>query len=158
MVGVRWFIFEIEVPKSVRGSFCSETFWDSEAPYSYFVLQLQAYCLVLDDIADGSITRRGMPCWYLREDVGVANAVNDATLIHYALLQILRANFEKFPNYVNMFHNFNEVCKKFLNWQVMNCLLTQIFTSTLRFDFNSWTYSVISESKRLIVNIVADPA
>nr|XP_021182149.2 farnesyl pyrophosphate synthase [Helicoverpa armigera] len=69
---------------------------------------LQAYCLVLDDIADGSITRRGMPCWYRREDVGIANAVNDATLIHYCLLQILRANFEKSPNYVNYFHNFNE--------------------------------------------------
>ncbi|KAJ8717216.1 hypothetical protein PYW08_005615 [Mythimna loreyi] len=69
---------------------------------------LQAYCLVLDDIADGSITRRGMPCWYRREDVGVANAINDATLIHYSLLQLLRANFEKWPCYVDLFHNFNE--------------------------------------------------
>lgn len=75
-----------------------------------WIQQLQAYCIVLDDIADESITRRGMPCWYRREDVGLANAVNDATLIHYCMLRILRANFEKSPNYVNMYHNINEVC------------------------------------------------
>uniref|UniRef100_A0A2A4IUH1 Farnesyl pyrophosphate synthase n=1 Tax=Heliothis virescens TaxID=7102 RepID=A0A2A4IUH1_HELVI len=68
----------------------------------------QAYGLVLDDISDGSTTRRGMPCWYRREDVGIANAVNDATLIHCCLLQILRANFENSPNYENYFHNINE--------------------------------------------------
>lgn len=76
--------------------------------------QLQAYCLVLDDIADGSLTRRGLPCWYRREDVGIAHAVNDATLIHYSLLHLLRVNFEKSPYYNDLYHNFNEVSIGFI--------------------------------------------
>src|ERR1700751_3035852 len=45
---------------------------------------LQALFLVADDIMDGSVTRRGKPCWYRLPDVQL-DAVND-TLILEALM------------------------------------------------------------------------
>ncbi|XP_075981758.1 uncharacterized protein LOC142980276 [Anticarsia gemmatalis] len=69
----------------------------------------QAYCTVLDDIMDGSQTRRGRPCWYLRDGVGVPHALNDSILIYSALHQILRDNFENSPFYVQLYQTFNEI-------------------------------------------------
>jgi farnesyl diphosphate synthase len=44
------------------------------------LFQLQAFFLVADDMMDKSTTRRGQPCWYQREDVGMS-AINDAILV-----------------------------------------------------------------------------
>ncbi|MEW5309606.1 MAG: hypothetical protein WDW38_001484 [Sanguina aurantia] len=39
---------------------------------------LQAFFLVADDIMDGSITRRGQPCWYKQPKVGLLPAADRA--------------------------------------------------------------------------------
>ncbi|XP_030026508.2 farnesyl pyrophosphate synthase 1 [Manduca sexta] len=72
------------------------------------VEMFQAYCVILDDIMDGSTTRRGMPCWYCKPDVGLACAINDSIIVYSTLFQVLKDNFMMSPNYVNMFQLFNE--------------------------------------------------
>jgi farnesyl diphosphate synthase len=42
---------------------------------------LQAHFLVEDDIMDGSLTRRGKPCWYKMKGVSTAVAINDGLVI-----------------------------------------------------------------------------
>ncbi|KAI0321226.1 farnesyl diphosphate synthase [Amylostereum chailletii] len=54
--------------------------------------QAHAYCLVIDDMMDQSITRRGKPCWYHVEGVG-SRAINDAGIIKGAIFNIVRTHF-----------------------------------------------------------------
>ncbi|EGS21018.1 putative farnesyl pyrophosphate protein [Thermochaetoides thermophila DSM 1495] len=69
---------------------------------------LQAFFLVSDDIMDGSITRRGKPCWYRHEGVGMI-AINDAFMLESAIYTLLRKYFRDHPCYVDMIELFHEV-------------------------------------------------
>ena len=51
---------------------------------------LQAAFLVLDDVMDNSVLRRGKPCWHLCPGVGIANAVNDGLFLENAVFAALR--------------------------------------------------------------------
>jgi len=70
--------------------------------------KLQAYFLVSDDIMDASITRRGQPCWYRVENVGMM-AVNDALILEGAIFQMIRKHFRKEPFYVDLIDLMHEV-------------------------------------------------
>jgi farnesyl diphosphate synthase len=75
-------------------------------------LQLQAYFLVLDDIMDSSVTRRGRPCWYLYKNLGTA-AINDGILLEHGLYQLLRRYLHDKPCYINvleLFHDVSFIC------------------------------------------------
>ncbi|CAJ0578387.1 unnamed protein product, partial [Mesorhabditis spiculigera] len=58
---------------------------------------LQAYFLVLDDIVDGSETRRGQPCWFRRPDVGIT-AINDALLLEVFMDEVIIDALKNHPN------------------------------------------------------------
>ncbi|KAI5966351.1 ERG20 [Candida pseudojiufengensis] len=69
---------------------------------------LQAYFLVADDMMDQSETRRGQPCWYLKEGVGNI-AINDSFMLDGAIYEILRKHFRKDTYYVDLLDLFHEV-------------------------------------------------
>ena len=57
---------------------------------------LQAYFLIEDDIMDGSITRRGAPCWYKKDGVGMI-AINDGIVLDQQIFRMLKAHFGADP-------------------------------------------------------------
>ncbi|XP_003227779.2 farnesyl pyrophosphate synthase [Anolis carolinensis] len=66
---------------------------------------LQAFFLVADDIMDGSLTRRGHPCWYKKEGVGLA-AVNDSLLLESSIYRLLKRHCRGQPYYLNLLELF----------------------------------------------------
>lgn len=70
--------------------------------------QLQAFFLVLDDLMDKSLTRRGQPCYYRVPEVGTI-AVNDAVLIESALYTLLKLHFRNETYYIDLVELFHEV-------------------------------------------------
>ncbi|KAK7409732.1 hypothetical protein QQX98_008113 [Neonectria punicea] len=68
---------------------------------------LQAFFLVSDDIMDTSITRRGQPCWYLQDGVGMI-AINDAFMLEAAIYTLLKKYFRTHPAYVDLIELFHE--------------------------------------------------
>ena len=77
--------------------------------------QLQGFFLVADDMMDGSTTRRGQPCWYQREDVGMT-AINDAILLETCIYTLLHTHFHDQPNYLDTIDAFIYVSISFCFW------------------------------------------
>ncbi|XP_043972729.1 farnesyl pyrophosphate synthase isoform X2 [Gambusia affinis] len=68
---------------------------------------LQAFFLMADDIMDASVTRRGQPCWYKRNGIGL-DAINDSFLVEASIYRLLRRQCRGQPYYVHLLELFNE--------------------------------------------------
>ncbi|CAB3228873.1 unnamed protein product [Arctia plantaginis] len=68
---------------------------------------LQGYFCAVDDIMDGSTTRRGMPCWYRMPNVGMG-ALNDCILMSSCITETLETYFLKSPQFVELVRLFHE--------------------------------------------------
>ena len=66
---------------------------------------MQGYFLVADDIMDGSTTRRGQPCWYKKNNLGML-AINDAILLETCIYTLLDKYFREKPYYLNLLDAF----------------------------------------------------
>lgn len=69
---------------------------------------MQAFLLVIDDIQDRSLIRRGQPCWYRYNDLGLA-AVNDSLLLENAIFYLIKKYFKGKDCYVTLLETFHDV-------------------------------------------------
>ncbi len=104
---------------------------------------LQAFFLVSDDIMDSSITRRGEPCWYRQQCVGMI-AINDAFMLESSIYLTLKKHFRSHPAYLDLIELFHEV-----TWQTELGQLCDLITAPEdqvdldNFSMNKYTFIVI---------------
>ncbi|KAK2188089.1 hypothetical protein NP493_144g03004 [Ridgeia piscesae] len=95
---------------------------------------LQAFFLVADDIMDASVTRRGQPCWYKLEKVGLI-ATNDSIYIENTIYVILKKYFKSKPYYVELIELMHEVTLQTITGQTLDL----ITAPTDHIDFSNYT-------------------
>ena len=84
---------------------------------------LQAFFLVIDDIEDGSLTRRNQQCWYLHNDIGLA-AINDGILLENVIYELLRTHFKSKDCYTGLMELFLNTTLKTTMGQCLDLLST----------------------------------
>lgn len=72
---------------------------------------LQGFFLVADDVMDRSVTRRGLPCWYKRPEVGLI-AINDSFILESCVFKILKKYFGSESYYMQLVDIFLEVTRQ----------------------------------------------
>jgi len=86
----------------------TETQREQAMACAWAIEALQAMFLVADDVMDGSVTRRGKPCWYKKPEVQL-DAVNDSLILETFVFFLLK---EFFGDDVNMYFKLNELYRE----------------------------------------------
>lgn len=107
---------------------------------------LQAFQLVIDDIMDNAITRRGRPCWYRHNDIGLV-AINDGILLEQTIFQLIRKYFKDKPYYVHILELFHDVTMKTSMGQCLDMLTAHSFKSDKLEKYTMENYNAIVKYK-----------
>ncbi|XP_059173023.1 farnesyl pyrophosphate synthase-like [Physella acuta] len=107
---------------------------------------LQAFFLVSDDIMDHSISRRGLPCWYKKEGVGLI-AINDAFFMECSIYKLLKKYASHKPYYINLVELFLQTTLQTVTGQCLD-LITAPAEACVDFSkFNMKRYNAIVKWK-----------
>ncbi|KAG0583466.1 hypothetical protein KC19_3G138300 [Ceratodon purpureus] len=109
--------------KLLKKEALSETDLFNACALGWCIEWLQGYFLVLDDIMDSSVTRRGQPCWYRVPKVGVI-AINDGIILRTHISRILKTHFRQSPIYVELVDLFNDVEFQTASGQMLDLITT----------------------------------
>ena len=80
---------------------------------------------VADDIMDKSITRRGQPCWYRAEGVGLI-AINDGILLECLLYFVLRKHVRGHAAYPHLLDLFLETTHQTAHGQLLDLITAPV--------------------------------
>ena len=82
--------------------------WKQSLILAWCIEILQAMFLVADDIMDGSITRRGKPCWYKQEYIQL-DAINDSLILESLLYYLINKNLSQHKYFINIIQLYQNV-------------------------------------------------
>ncbi|TFK46254.1 farnesyl-diphosphate synthase [Heliocybe sulcata] len=92
----------------LKGRELTEDEYFKAALLGWCVELLQAFFLVSDDMMDQSVTRRGQPCWFRVEGVGLL-AINDSFMLESAIYFLLKKHFRQEAYYVDLLDLFHDI-------------------------------------------------
>lgn len=114
---------------------------------------MQAAFLVADDIMDGSVTRRGNPCWYKVKDIKM-DAVNDTMILESFIFFLLRRYFRDTILYTTLVDLYHETALVTQFGQSLDLLgqpqgskgskVLDNFTPSLYFNIITWKTAIYS--------------
>eukprot|EP00899_Mesostigma_viride_P008726 jgi/Mesvir1/17855/Mv12938-RA.1 len=107
---------------------------------------LQAFFLVADDIMDHSITRRGQPCWYQLDKVGMI-ACNDAIILEQHLFFFLRNTFKGMGCYLPLIELFHEATYQTSSGQLLDLITAPVGQAVDLSKYTIATYNKIVKYK-----------
>lgn len=97
---------------------------------------LQAFFLVADDVMDNSVTRRGQPCWFRLEHVGL-NAINDSFLLESSIYRLLRKYFGSHAQYSQILDLFHEVTYQTEIGQLLDLTSADLDTDEFKLELHT---------------------
>ncbi|XP_017477278.1 PREDICTED: farnesyl pyrophosphate synthase-like [Rhagoletis zephyria] len=107
---------------------------------------LHCVLFITDDIVDNSTTRRGKPCWYTLEEVGL-NSINDSLMIENGIYEFLKNHFRHLDCYVELLELFHENTFKCICGQSLDMIISRNNVLTFNMDtFNTIVYNKSSSN------------
>ncbi|XP_011643063.1 farnesyl pyrophosphate synthase-like isoform X2 [Pogonomyrmex barbatus] len=114
--------------------------------FTIWMKKLQAAVLILDDIQDRSLLRRGQPCWYRRCDVELM-AISDGIMLEQTLFYIIRKYFNKKECYIDLLETFHDVIYKATMGQCIDLCSSNLGKKLNVHLFTMDRYNSIAEHK-----------
>ncbi|KAH9479445.1 Farnesyl pyrophosphate synthetase [Psilocybe cubensis] len=97
----------VDTVEILKGRELTDEEYFKSAVLGWCIELLQAYFLVADDMMDGSITRRGQPCWYKIPEVNLI-AINDSFMLEGAIYHLLKTHFRSEKYYADLLDVFHD--------------------------------------------------
>jgi len=97
----------VDTVEILKGSSLTDEEYLKAGILGWCIELLQAFFLVSDDIMDSSVTRRGQPCWFRNEKIGMI-AINDSFMLEAAIYFLLKKHFRSEAYYVDLLELFHD--------------------------------------------------
>ncbi|XP_036141880.1 farnesyl pyrophosphate synthase-like [Monomorium pharaonis] len=96
------------------------------------LMRILAWCVemilsrlvIIDDIMDQSSFRRGQPCWYRYNNIGLM-AINDGLLLENAVYYLIKKHFKEKECYINLVETYQDAIFKTQLGQSLDMYLTK---------------------------------
>ncbi|XP_039311879.1 farnesyl pyrophosphate synthase isoform X2 [Solenopsis invicta] len=114
----------------------------------------QAAAIMIDDLQDQSLFRRGNPCWYRCDQIELA-AITDALKLKHSIFYLIKKHCKGKECYVDLMETFEETSSKTVDGQILDLQLSTNVNKKPNLElFTMDTYNCIVRNKTSYYSVV----